>query len=125
MTAKILIVDDSGLARRSTRQLLEGLGHEVTEAADGARALELFFLNPPDAVILDMVMTGMYGLEVLARMRELQPDVKVIVATADIQESTAALVRAAGAKGMLNKPVGREKLSAALGAVLAGGESWS
>src|SRR4051812_11336683 len=103
--SKILIVDDSSLARRSLRALLEGLNHTVEDAPDGARGLELFFLNPPDLVILDMVMTGMYGVEVLAKMIELKPDSKVIIATADIQQSTYEQVKAAGAKGLLNKPV--------------------
>src|SRR5688572_26604744 len=101
MTAKILIVDDSSLARRMTRQLLEGMGHTVEEASDGSQALERFFINPPELVILDMVMTGMYGIEVLAKMREINPAAKIVVATADIQQSTADQVRAAGAKGLL------------------------
>lgn len=125
MNAKVLIVDDSSLARRTLRQLLEGLGHTVEDASDGTQALERFFLNPPELVILDMVMSGMYGLDVLAKMRELNPDVKVIVATADIQQSTFEQVRTAGAKGILNKPMNREKLKAALDVILAGGETWN
>ena len=125
MNAKVLIVDDSSLARRSLRQLLESLGHTVDDAADGAQGIERFVVNPPDLVILDMVMSGMYGLDVLAKLRELNPEVKVIVATADIQQSTAEQVRAAGAKGILNKPVSREKLTAAVAAILAGGETWN
>jgi two-component system chemotaxis response regulator CheY len=125
MTAKILIIDDSSLARRTVRQLLETQGHTVEDAADGAQGLERFFLNPPDLVILDMVMTGMYGLDVLAKMREINPEVKVIIATADIQQSTAEQVRAAGAKGILNKPMNREKLAAALEKILAGGDTWN
>jgi two-component system chemotaxis response regulator CheY len=125
MKAKILIVDDSSLARRTLRQLLEDLGHTVDDAAEGTAALEKFFINPPDLVILDLVMTGMYGIDVLTKMREMNPAVKVIIATADIQQSTSEQVKAAGAKGMLNKPVNREKLAAAVIEVLAGGESWN
>lgn len=125
MNAKVLVVDDSSLARRTMRQLLEASGHTVEEGADGAQALERFFLNPPDLVVLDMVMTGMYGLDVLKKMREINPEVKVIVATADIQTSTADDVRAAGAKGILNKPINREKLQAAVSAVLSGGHTWN
>jgi len=125
MKAKILVVDDSSLARRTTRQLLEELGHEVDDAAEGEQALEHFFLRPPDLVILDLVMNGMYGLDVLAKMREMNPAVKVIVATADIQQSTVEQARAGGAKGLLNKPVGREKLNTAVSVVLSGGETWN
>lgn len=125
MNAKVLIIDDSSLARRTMRQMLETLGHTVDDASDGAQGLERFFINPPDVVILDMVMSGMYGLEVLAKMREMNPAARILIATADIQQSTAEQVRAAGARGLLNKPVNREKLEAALDAVLAGKETWN
>ncbi len=125
MKPKILIVDDSSLARRTARSMLEDLGFTVDEARDGAQALERYFIDRPDLVLLDMVMTGMYGLDVLAKMREINPEVKVIIATADIQQSTAEQVRAAGAKGILNKPMNREKLAAALEKILAGGDTWN
>ena len=125
MNSKVLIVDDSALARRTLRQLLEDKGHKVEDAPDGARALELYFLNKPELVVLDMVMNGMYGLEVLEKLLELDPSVKVIIATADIQESTAAQVKAAGAKGILNKPINKEQLIATVDKVLAGGDTWS
>ncbi len=125
MNAKILIVDDSSLARRTMRQYLEELGHSVADVPDGAKALERYYLDRPELVILDMLMGGMYGLEVLQKMREINPDVRVIVATADIQQSTADQVKAAGAKAILNKPVSRQKLSQAIEAVLAGGHTWN
>lgn len=125
MKTKILIVDDSALARRTLRQLLEEMGHAVEEASDGAQALERFYLGQPELVILDMVMTGMYGLEVLAKIREMKPDVRVIVVTADIQKSTADQVKEAGAKGLLNKPINRAALAAALEAVLGGSDLWN
>jgi CheY-like chemotaxis protein len=62
---KVLLVDDSGLARRRTRQMLEGEGYEVIEAEDGVVALERYFVDKPDLVMLDLVMRGMYGLDVL------------------------------------------------------------
>lgn len=123
--AKVLIVDDSSLARRTTRTYLEEMGHTVDEATDGAQAIERFYLNPPDLVLLDMVMNGMYGLEVLAKMRELKPDARVIVATADIQQSTQDQVRAAGAVAFINKPLNRQKLNTVVATVLDGGQSWN
>lgn len=125
MNSKILVVDDSSLARRTARTLLEEMGHQVDEASDGAQALERFYLNPPDLVVLDMVMSGMYGLEVLTKLRELKPDVRVIVITADIQDSTQQQVRAAGAAGFINKPLSRQKLTQTINAVLQGGHTWS
>lgn len=125
MNAKVLIVDDSSLARRTVRTMLEEMGHTVEEAADGAQALERFYLASPDLVVLDMLMNGMYGLEVLSKLRELDPEARVIVATADIQQSTQDQARAAGASGFINKPLNRQKLNAAISTVLEGGQSWS
>lgn len=125
MTAKILIVDDSGLARRQARQFLEELGHTVEEASDGAQALERYVLHQHDVVLLDMVMHGMYGLEVLTKFRQLNPALPVIVVTADIQKTTRDQVKTAGAVAMVNKPLKREELVSILNTVLAGGAVWS
>ena len=121
----ILIVDDSSLARRTLRLQLEEMGHTVEAVADGTQALEAYFLRPPDLVILDMVMHGMYGTEVLAKIREMNPTARVVVATADIQKSTAELVKAAGAAGILNKPINRSELATTLDTVLGGGTTWN
>ncbi len=118
MSAKILVVDDSGLARRTLRHILEGAGYEVAEADDGLNALERYFVEKPDLVMLDLVMKGMYGLDVLAKLRELDADVKVIVVSADIQTSSHDLVAEAGAAGFVNKPFDRQDILAALDAAL-------
>ena len=116
MTRRILVVDDSGLARRGTRRVLEGAGYSVSEAEDGMVALERFFVDKPDLVVLDLVMKGMYGLEVLSKLRELDPHARVIVLSADIQTSSRQLVNDAGAAAFLNKPVTSEDLLAAVNA---------
>ena len=110
MKPKLLLVDDSGLARRSLRAMLESGGFEVVEAEDGMTAIERYFLERPDVVMLDLVMKGMYGLEVLTKLRELDPTARVIVVSADIQRSSHQLVEEAGAIAFLSKPVDREQL---------------
>ena len=125
MTAKILVVDDSGLARRTIRQLLEEMGHEVEEARDGAEAIERYYLNHHDLIVLDMVMEGMYGLEVLMKFKELNPDARVVVVTADIQQSTKAEVRAAGGVALVNKPVVRAELERVVNSALKGEMAWN
>ena len=125
MKKKILVVDDSSLARRLTRKMLEELGHEVEEAADGSQALEKFALGQYDLVLLDMLMAGMYGLEVLQKLKELNPDQPVIVATADIQRSTRDQVKEAGAAAMVNKPVNKDELAETLEVVWNGGTTWN
>ena len=125
MKAKILVVDDSGLARRLIRKILEDLGHEVEEASDGAQALERYALNRHDAVVLDLLMHGMYGVDVLQKLRLLNPDLPVVVATADIQRSTREQVKESGAAALVNKPVTREQMEEVLSIVLDGGTVWN
>ena len=125
MKNKILVVDDSGLARRLMRKILEDLGHDVEDVSDGAQALERYMLNRHDAVILDLLMHGMYGVEVLQKLRELNPDVRVIVTTADVQRTTREMVKEAGAVALMNKPVGKEQVQEVLAIALSGGTVWS
>ena len=121
MSAKIMVVDDSAMSRRTMRRILEGAGHSVVEADEGMAALELYFLEKPDLVFLDLVMKGMYGLEVLEKLREMDGDARVVVASADIQSSTRTMVESAGARGFINKPFVVEQVLAAVDTVLAGG----
>jgi two-component system, chemotaxis family, chemotaxis protein CheY len=125
MRKKILVVDDSGLARRLTRKILEELGHEVEEAPSGADALEKYALGQHDLVVLDMLMTGMYGQEVLEKLKELNPALPVIISTADIQRSTRNQVKTSGAAAMINKPVNKEELAEILDLVWKGQTSWN
>jgi two-component system chemotaxis response regulator CheY len=125
MKNKILVVDDSGLARRLMRKILEDLGHEVEDVSDGAQALERYVLNQHDAVVLDLLMHGMYGVEVLQKLRELNPDVPVIITTADVQRTTREMVKEAGAVALLNKPVTKEQVQEVLAIALSGGTIWS
>jgi two-component system, chemotaxis family, chemotaxis protein CheY len=115
---KVLIVDDSGLARRSMRVILEANGFEVVDAEDGMIALEKYFIERPDVVMLDLVMKGMYGLDVLTKLRELDPTARVVVVSADVQSSSQDLVREAGACGFVIKPVHSEHLIAVIRGVL-------
>ena len=121
MSGKILIVDDSALSRRTLRRILETAGYEVVEADDGMAALEIYFLEKPGLVLLDLVMKGMYGLDVLVKLREMDQEARVVVASADIQSSTRKLVDEAGALGFINKPFVSEQVVAAVEAVLAKG----
>ena len=118
MTAKILLVDDSALARRTTRQILEGAGYVVVEAEDGMTALERYFLEKPDVVLLDLVMKGMMGLDVLDKLHQLDPKVRAIVLSADIQDSSREMAAAGGARSFLNKPIDRASLLNAVSGVL-------
>ena len=125
MKAKILVVDDSGLARRVTRKILEEMGFEVEDVADGAQALESYVLHRHDLVILDLLMHGMYGGEVLQKLKQLNPSLPVVVVTADIQRTTREAVKEGDAVAMINKPISKEELQEVLRVVLAGGTVWN
>jgi two-component system chemotaxis response regulator CheY len=120
MNAKVLIVDDSALTRRSLRQILETAGCEVVEAENGLDALERYFLDKPDVVLLDLVMRGMYGLDVLQKIRELDPRARIVVVSADIQTSSQDLAGEAGAAAFINKPFDKSDILSALDTALAG-----
>jgi two-component system chemotaxis response regulator CheY len=120
MMAKILVVDDSGMSRRTLRKILEPAGHQVIEAADGIAALEQYFLDQPDLVMLDLTMTGMYGIDVLKKLREMDPQARVIVGSADIQSSTRQLVNEAGAVAFINKPFTVDQVLNAVSRALEG-----
>lgn len=126
MSAKILLVDDSGLARRSAKRALQDAGYTVLEAEDGLSALERYALERPDVVLLDLVMQGMYGLDVLSKLREIDPAAKVIVVSADVQTSSRDLVRDAGAFGFLTKPTQPKEIVESVARALGGERSsWS
>jgi two-component system chemotaxis response regulator CheY len=120
MKARVLVVDDSALSRRTLRSILEQAGYEVAEAEDGLTGIERYFIDRPDVVLLDLVMKGMYGLDVLNKLRELDADAKVVVVSADVQVSSQELVEQAGGKAFLTKPFERREVLDALAAVLAG-----
>jgi two-component system, chemotaxis family, chemotaxis protein CheY len=121
MSQKLLIVDDSALSRRTLRRILESAGYEVVEADEGMTALEMYFLEKPNLVLLDLVMKGMYGLDVLVKLREMDPKALVVVASADIQSSTRKMSQEAGALAFITKPFVSEQVIAAVEAALAEG----
>lgn len=118
MRSRILIVDDSSMSRRIVRGILESAGHEVAEAADGMAALERYSLDRPDLVLLDLVMNGMPGLDVLQKLREIDGKARVIVATADVQNSTREMTELRGSVGFVSKPIKTEALLGVVNSVL-------
>jgi two-component system chemotaxis response regulator CheY len=123
--AKILIVDDSGLSRRTLRKILEPAGHEIIEATEGIAAIEQYFLDQPDLVLLDLNMTGMYGIDVLSKLRELDPQARIIIASADIQDSTREMAQSGGACAFIIKPFLSEPVLNAVNQALRGEQGWN
>ena len=118
---KILVVDDERAVRDSLRRALELEGYEIELAADGREALSRLMENgasQPDAVILDVLMPGVDGLEVCRRMRRGGNSVPVLMLTArdEIENRVAGLD--AGADDYVTKPFALEELVARVRALL-------
>ena len=114
----ILVVDDEDVVRTSTVRLLQRRGYDVLEAADGYQALEIFRRQTDDigCVLLDLNMPGLSGLEVLAEVRKLKPDIKVLILTG----YAARMEEVGGATAVLQKPFSVDELRKKLAEVLSG-----
>jgi PAS domain S-box-containing protein len=113
-TSRILIVDDEELIVKLLARSLRSDGYETLSAYSGQQGLEVFRTESPDIVITDIKMPGMDGLELLRKIKEIDPEKEVIIATGhgDIDSTITALQF--GASDFINKPVRDEALAIAL-----------
>jgi two-component system, cell cycle sensor histidine kinase and response regulator CckA len=90
----VLIIEDEDALRSATAKILRKAGFSIIEAGEGAAALNLFRANEPeiDVVLLDMTLPGMSGSELLEKMREIRPDIKVVLTSAYNQDRAEATV---------------------------------
>lgn len=115
---KILAIDDDKTLLRFIREHLEGEGFEVVTADRGPKALRLFYQERPDLVLLDIMMPGMDGWEVCARLREFA-NTPVILLTAKTAEADKLRGFRLGADDFVTKPFSLAELAARVRAVLA------
>jgi two-component system chemotaxis response regulator CheY len=104
MALSLMIVDDSFIARNMLKQRLPKGEYRIREADSGAKAIELFKQEEPHVVLLDLTMPVMTGFDVLVELKKINPDVKVVIISADVQEKARERVLSAGALNMLTKP---------------------
>jgi DNA-binding NtrC family response regulator len=117
MAASILIVDDDAIQRRLVENMVQKCGYEaiVLDSGDAAIAMLTAPDTPPiDAVMLDLVMPGLDGMGVLAKIREAGLNVPVIVQTAHGGIDNVVSAMRAGAQDFVVKPVGIERLQVSL-----------
>jgi len=115
---RILVVDDDRAVRESLRRSLAFNGYSVDLAQDGLEALDLIATDRPDALVLDVMMPRLDGLEVCRRLRSTGDDLPILVLTArdSVSERVAGLD--AGADDYLPKPFALEELLARMRALL-------
>ncbi len=118
MATRLLIIDDDSTLLRFLTEYFEREGFTVDAAGGGQQALRLFYANRPDLVIVDIMMPGMDGWEVTARLRELA-DTPVIMLTAKSGEADKLRGFRLGVDDYVTKPFSLAELGARVGAVLA------
>ena len=107
---KVLVVDDSETIRDSCRQVLERAGYDVDEAADGKKAIASVSNIVYHLILLDLKMPDMDGLEVLTRIREVNPDTPVVIITGYPSIDSAVEAMRLGASDFVPKPFTPEVL---------------
>ena len=119
---RVLLVDDHALVRAGIRALLESLPRVevVGETGDGLEAVQLARELAPDAMLLDITLPGLNGLEVAARVARLGAGTRVLMLSMHASPEYAARAFAAGAAGYLNKDSAFDELAAALEVIGAG-----
>lgn len=115
---RVLIVEDDPPLRLAMTKALKALGYEVTTAKAGDEGLELALANPPDVVLLDVMLPGMNGYEVLAELRKHDADLPIVMITAKGEEADKVRGLSLGADEYVVKPVGLAELQARVAAAL-------
>lgn len=118
MREHILIVEDDNDINRMLQELLERQGYETAQVFSGTEALLYMEKRVPDGVILDLMLPGLSGEEVLKEIKAISPDTAVIVSSAKEELQTRISLLKAGADDYLVKPFDTQELSARLEAVL-------
>jgi CheY-like chemotaxis protein len=122
MTAKqVLVVDDNPLSRKLLNDILSADGYSVRHAASGSEALGAITEEPPDVILLDIMMPGMDGFEVVRRLRadkttHMPP---IVMVTALDDEGSRTRLAASGINDVLTKPVDRWELRTLLARLLS------
>ncbi len=110
LNAKVLLVDDEEDFIHTLSQRLEVRGLKVTGATRGADAVELVDKQEFDAIVLDLAMPGMDGLETLKKIRENHPEAEIIILTGHASVKTSIEAMKLGAEDYLEKPVDMQDL---------------
>lgn len=115
---KVLIVEDDAALRLAMTKALRAAGYEIVTAKTGDEGLELALADPPDVVLLDVMLPGKNGYEVLSALRARDPELPIVMITAKGEESDKVRGLELGADEYVVKPIGILELTARVGAAL-------
>jgi len=116
----VLLVDDEDVIREVGKDMLDAMGYQVLLASDGRDAIEIYRHNQDQVylVLLDMIMPRLSGQQVYKRLKELNPNVKVLLSSGYSLDSEAAEIMAQGCNGFIQKPFDINSLSRAIRKIL-------
>ncbi|HVH46421.1 MAG TPA: response regulator transcription factor [Labilithrix sp.] len=114
----VLIVEDDAPLRLAMTTALRAVGYNVLVAKNGDEGLAIALATPPDCVLLDVMMPGRNGYEVLAELRERDADLPIVMITAKGEEADKVRGLELGADEYVVKPIGVAELQARVGAAL-------
>jgi two-component system cell cycle sensor histidine kinase/response regulator CckA len=122
-TGTALLVDDEEVILEVGRELLEALGYRVLLAQDGKEAIKVYGENQDkiDIVVLDVVMPGMGGGEAYDSMKDINPDIKVLLSSGFSIDGEASKILERGCNGFIQKPFTMKELSGEIGKILKRG----
>jgi signal transduction histidine kinase len=109
---RILLIEDNADARETLRMVLENVGHDLLEAADGESGVERAISQRPQLALVDIGLPGIDGCEVAKRIRSADPSIRLVALTGYGRDEDLAASRAAGFDAHLVKPVSVEQLGA-------------
>lgn len=118
----ILVVDDEQMALALIKRLLSDAGFSVTTAQSGFECLDVFRRRPHsfDLVLLDLTMPFMDGEETFGRLREIRPDLAVVLCTGFIEHKRLEAMLHAGLAGFLRKPIAADEIVRYVRSILEG-----
>jgi len=116
--SKILVIDDSMFQRSMVVKVITEMGLESVQADSGEAGLKKISEENFDCILLDLLMAGVDGIEVLTRLKNDGNNIPVIILTADIQQKRKEQCLELGAADFLNKPTNKQELKESINKVL-------
>jgi CheY-like chemotaxis protein len=119
-TGTVLLIDDEEIIHDVCKDMLKTIGYKVFSSKDGKKALEIYKKNQKniDIVLLDMIMPNMSGSEVYDRLKQINPDIKVLLSSGYSIDSEATEILNRGCNGFIQKPFNTNELSGKIREIL-------
>jgi two-component system chemotaxis response regulator CheY len=113
------VVDDNAIMRTIVGRILREAQFDIVEATNGAEAIQAFFRDKPDIVLMDLNMDGIDGTAAIRGILQINPTARIVVCSATSDAHSVLNLLKLGAKGYVTKPFTPEKLLHAIDAALA------